>query len=121
MEPVILNLGVIIPETEFMTNLVELCHLYDTLVIMDEVGTAMGRCGRMFGSEVFRIEPDLVTMGKAIKKRRCAAAAVLATDEIAKTVAGQLEFYSTWAWHPLAVEAGIATQRTARSPRCVAM
>jgi glutamate-1-semialdehyde aminotransferase len=37
MEPVILNLGVIVPDEEFMTSLRELCTKYGTLLILDEV------------------------------------------------------------------------------------
>ena len=110
MEPIVTNLGVLIPDTAFMAGLVELCHRYGTLVIMDEVGTAMGRCGRLFASELFGLEPDLLTMGKALGSAVAPIAAVLATDEVAKAVDGKLEFYSTFGWQPLAVEAAIATQ-----------
>jgi len=110
MEPIVTNLGVMIPDTEFMRGVVELCHRYDTLVIMDEVGTAMGRCGRLYASEVFGIEPDLLAMGKAIASGVAPIATVLATEDVAKAVDGKLEFYSTFGWHPLAVEAAIATQ-----------
>jgi acetylornithine/succinyldiaminopimelate/putrescine aminotransferase len=107
MEPVVLNLGVMIPDTEFMHGLVELCHRYGTLVIMDEVGTAFGRCGRMFASEVFGIEPDIITLAKSITSGVAPLAATLTTDEVAEV---ELDFYSTYGWHPLAVEAAIATQ-----------
>lgn len=107
MEPVVLNLGVLVPDTELMHGLVELCHEYDTLVIMDEVGTALGRCGRMYASELFGVEPDLMTLGKAITSGVAPLAATLATDEVAQT---ELEFFSTYGWQPLAVEAALATQ-----------
>ena len=107
MEPVILNLAVMIPDTAFMQGLVELCHRHGTLVIMDEVGTGFGRCGRMFASEVFDIEPDIVTLGKAITSGVAPLAAVLATEEVAKA---ELDFYTTYGWHPVSVEAAIATQ-----------
>lgn len=107
MEPVVLNLGVLVPDSEFMHGLVELCHEYDTLVIMDEVGTALGRCGRMYASALFGVEPDLVTLGKSITSGVAPLAATLATDEVAKT---ELEFFSTYGWQPLAVEAALATQ-----------
>jgi acetylornithine/succinyldiaminopimelate/putrescine aminotransferase len=107
MEPVVLNLSVIVPDSAFMAGLVELCHRYDTLVIMDEVGTGFGRCGRMYASELWKLEPDLMTLGKAIGSGVAPIAAVLATEEVAKT---KLDFFSTFAWQPIAVEAAIATQ-----------
>jgi acetylornithine/succinyldiaminopimelate/putrescine aminotransferase len=114
MEPVILNLSVMVPETEFMQELVELCHRHGTLVIMDEVGTGFGRCGRLFASEVFGIEPDIITLGKSITSGVAPLAATLAIDEVADV---ELDFYSTYGWQPLAVEAAIATQRYWREHR----
>jgi acetylornithine/succinyldiaminopimelate/putrescine aminotransferase len=107
MEPVVLNLGVLIPDTEFMQGLVEVCHRHGTLVIMDEVGAGFGRCGRLFASELFELEPDIITLGKSIASGVAPLAATLTTDEVAD--AG-LDFYSTFGWQPLAVEAAIATQ-----------
>jgi acetylornithine/succinyldiaminopimelate/putrescine aminotransferase len=107
MEPVILNLAMLIPDTEFMQGLVELCHRYGTLVIMDEVGTGFGRCGRVFASELFEIEPDIITLGKSITSGVAPLAATLTSDEVAEA---ELQFYSTYGWQPLAVEAAIATQ-----------
>lgn len=107
MEPIVLNLSVLIPDTDFMHGLVELCHQYGTLVIADEVGSAFGRCGRMYASELFGLEPDVMTLGKAITSGVAPLAAVLATDEVAEA---ELDFFSTYGWQPVAVEAAIATQ-----------
>lgn len=107
MEPIVLNLSVLIPDSDFMRGLVELCHRYGTLVIADEIGSAFGRCGRMYASELFGLEPDLMTLGKAITSGVAPLAAVLATDEVAAT---ELDFFSTYGWQPVAVEAAIATQ-----------
>jgi 4-aminobutyrate aminotransferase-like enzyme len=114
MEPIVLNQNVLIPDTEFMQGLVETCHHHGTLVIMDEVGTAFGRCGRLFACELFGIEPDLVALAKSLTSGVAPMGAVLATDEVAST---DLDFYSTYAWHPVAVEAAIATQHYWREHR----
>jgi acetylornithine/succinyldiaminopimelate/putrescine aminotransferase len=118
MEPIVLNLNVLIPDTELMEGLVELCHRHGTLVIMDEVGTAFGRCGRLFASELFGLEPDIVTLGKSIASGVAPIAATLVTDEIADA---ELDFYSTFGWHPVAVEAAIATQHYWREHREVVL
>ncbi len=114
MEPVGLNLNVMIPDTELMQGLAEVCHRHGTLVIMDEVGTGFGRCGRMFASEVFDIEPDIIALGKAMGSGIAPIAATLATDEVADV---ELDFYTTFGWHPIAVEAAIATQHYWREHR----
>ena len=118
MEPIILNLACMIPDTAFMQELVELCHRYGTLVIMDEIGTAFGRCGRMFACELFGIEPDLMTLAKSITSGVAPLGATLASAEVAEA---ELEFYSTYGWHPLAVEAAIATQLYWREHREAAL
>ncbi|HEY5949608.1 MAG TPA: aspartate aminotransferase family protein [Kofleriaceae bacterium] len=107
MEPIILNLNVTIPDSDFMQGLVELCHRYGTLVIMDEIGTAWGRCGRVYASELFEIEPDIMTLAKSLTSGVAPLATTIVTDEIAEV---ELDFYSTFGWHPVAVEAAIATQ-----------
>ncbi|HEY5920838.1 MAG TPA: aspartate aminotransferase family protein [Kofleriaceae bacterium] len=114
MEPIVLNLAVLIPDTEFMQGLVELCHRYGTLVIMDEVGTAFGRCGRMYASELFGIEPDIMPLAKAITAGVAPLATVLTTEEVAEA---ELDFYSTFGWHPVAVEAAIGVQHYWREHR----
>jgi len=107
MEPIVLNLGVVLPDAAFMSGLDELCHRYGTLVIMDEVGTGLGRCGRLFATELFELEPDIITLGKAITSGVAPLSAVLATEDVAET---ELDFYSTYGWHPVAVHAALATQ-----------
>jgi L-2,4-diaminobutyrate transaminase len=39
---------------------------YDVLLIADEVVTAFGRTGKMFGCETYGIEPDLITIAKGL-------------------------------------------------------
>jgi len=107
MEPVVLNLNVIVPDSDFMQGLVEVCHRHGTLVIMDEVGTGFGRCGRMYASELWGLDPDIMTLAKSIGSGVAPIAATLCTEEVAEA---ELEFYSTFGWHPLGVEAAIATQ-----------
>jgi 4-aminobutyrate aminotransferase-like enzyme len=111
MEPVICNLGILVPEADFMRRLSELCKKYGTLLIMDEVACGFARTGRIFASEYFDIEPDILCMAKAITGGYAPMGATITTDRIAKKVEGEVEFWSTYGWHPLAVEAAIANIR----------
>ena len=65
MEPIVCNLGVLSAELEFMTGMAQICKIYGTLVIMDEVATGFGRTGKLFASEHFGIEPDIICGAKA--------------------------------------------------------
>jgi len=109
MEPVVTNLNVLVPDTAFMDGVVELCHRHGTLVIADEVASAWGRTGAMFACENFDFQPDIMTLAKSITSGVAPLGATLCTNEVARAVDGELEFYSTFGWHPLAVEAGLAT------------
>jgi adenosylmethionine-8-amino-7-oxononanoate aminotransferase len=111
MEPVPINLGVESPEPEFMEGLSRLCTRYGTLLIMDEVATGFGRTGVLFASEHFDIEPDIMTLGKAITGGVAGMGAVISTDEVAESMSEDGSFYSTYGWHPLATHVAIANVR----------
>lgn len=108
MEPVICNLGVYVPEQEFMTGIQQLCKKYGTLLVMDEVACGFGRTGTLFASEHFDVEPDIMTMAKAISGGYAGLGATITTARIAREIEGKFSFYSTFGWHPLSVEAAIA-------------
>ncbi len=109
LEPIIVNLGVEIPSHEFMRGATELCRQHGTLLVADEVACGFGRTGAMFACEHYGLEPDIMTVGKAITSGHAPLGAAITTAEIADAVRGNFEFYSTFAWHPLAVEAALAT------------
>ncbi|MHA6280750.1 class-III pyridoxal-phosphate-dependent aminotransferase [Salinimicrobium sp. CAU 1759] len=108
MEPVIINLGVIIPEVDFMSGLNRICKKTGTLLIMDEAITGFGRTGKMFASEHFDIQPDILCMAKAITAGHAGMGAVITTEEIDKKVGGKIGLYSSYGWHPVAVDASLA-------------
>jgi adenosylmethionine-8-amino-7-oxononanoate aminotransferase len=109
MEPTIMNLNVIVPSLPFMQGLVDLCHEYGTLVIADEVASGFGRTGALFASEHYGLEPDIMTLAKAVTSGVAPLGATLVTNDVAKQIEDELDFYSTFGWHPLAVEAALAT------------
>jgi adenosylmethionine-8-amino-7-oxononanoate aminotransferase len=114
MEPVICNIGVVIPEKEFMQDLERLCRKYGTLLIIDEVATGFGRTGKMFASEHFNIEPDIMCISKAITGGYVGLGATLTTEKIAKAVQDKVNVYSTYGWHPLSVYVALANIRYLR-------
>jgi 4-aminobutyrate aminotransferase-like enzyme len=115
MEPVIMNLGVCVPAREFIEGASDLCRRHGTLFIADEVACGFGRTGRLFACEHFGLEPDILCLAKAITNGHAPLGVAITTDEIADAI--ELEFYSTFGWHPVAVEAALATVEHHRDHR----
>jgi len=108
LEPIAMNLGVLIPDGTFMRGLAALCHRYGTLVIADEVACGFGRTGALFACEHYGLEPDLMCIAKAVTNGVAPLASTLATADIADACEDELSFYATFGWLPFAVEAAIA-------------
>jgi acetylornithine/succinyldiaminopimelate/putrescine aminotransferase len=114
MEPVICNLGALVPTEAFMAGVQRACRRHGTLLIMDEVACGFGRTGKLFASEHFDIAPDILCLAKAITGGHAPLGATLVTDEVYARLDGRLDFWSTFGWHPRSVAAAIATLRWLR-------
>jgi acetylornithine/succinyldiaminopimelate/putrescine aminotransferase len=111
MEPISINLGVLIPEKGFFERVQKLCRRYGTLFIADEVATGFGRTGKLFASEHFNLKPDIMCVAKAITGGHSPMGAMLTTAAVGRSMEEKGSFYSTYGWHPLSVAAALATLR----------
>ena len=111
MEPVSMNLGVLIPDARFMIQLQKMCRRYGTLLVMDEVACGFGRTGKIFASEHFDIEPDIMCLGKAIGGGVLGLGAMITTEEVGASLEEKGSVWSTFGWHPRSVDVAIATVR----------
>jgi 4-aminobutyrate aminotransferase-like enzyme len=109
MEPVVCNLGGIVPDAAFVSRLRALCRKYGTLFVADEVACGFGRSGRMFACEHFELEPDILCVGKAITGGHAPMGATLMTARVGETMEDNGDFWSTYGWHPRSVCAAAAT------------
>ncbi len=66
IEPVQGEGGFYIAPQDLMCELRRICDAHGILLICDEVQTGFARTGRVFASEHFGIEPDMITMAKAL-------------------------------------------------------
>jgi acetylornithine/N-succinyldiaminopimelate aminotransferase len=66
LEPIQGEGGVKIPTPEYLKEVREICDETGTFLIFDEVQTGFGRTGTWFCKEQFGVEPDIMSMAKAI-------------------------------------------------------
>lgn len=111
LEPIVCNLGVVIPTEEFMKQLQFHCHKHSTLLIVDEVATGFGRTGRMFASEWYDLQPDILCLAKGITGGYAPMGATLVTDEVAEAMRDGEVYASTYGWHPRSVDIALANTK----------
>lgn len=58
--------GVIVPPPEFLPKLQEFCRRNGILFYVDEILTSAGRTGKLWASEHYDVQPDIMTFGKGI-------------------------------------------------------
>ncbi len=109
LEPVVGNMGVVIPDQEFLQGLRGLTQKYGALLIFDEVMTGF-RLSKGGAQEYFGITPDITCLGKIIGGG-LPVGAYGGPKEIMEKLApaGPIYQAGTLSGNPLAVAAGLAT------------
>lgn len=79
-EPVQGEGGYVIPPKESFKLLKSILDKYGILMIADEVQTGFGKSGYMFASTYFEVEPDIITLAKAIANGLPMAATVFRAE-----------------------------------------
>ena len=106
IEPIQGEGGINVATPEFMRTIRELCNEHRALMILDEVQTGIGRTGKWFGFLDYDVEPDIITMAKALGGG-AAIGAMMATPEVAASLVPGTHA-STFGGNPLACAAGVA-------------
>lgn len=65
-EPIQGEGGYVVPPSNFFIELEKLAKRYGIVLIDDEVQMGLGRTGKMFAIEHFKIKPDIITLAKAL-------------------------------------------------------
>jgi putrescine aminotransferase len=110
IEPVQGAGGVIVPPEGYLPALRSLCREHGILFVADEVITAFGRLGAWFASELWQLDPDLITLAKGITSGYLPLGATMVSDEIASILdtGGYLAHGFTYSGHPAACAAALA-------------
>ncbi|HVP68087.1 MAG TPA: glutamate-1-semialdehyde 2,1-aminomutase [Anaeromyxobacteraceae bacterium] len=111
LEPVVGNMGVIVPRPGYLEGLLAACRKHGTLLIVDEVMTGF-RLAAGGACELYGIRPDLVTFGKVIGGGLPVGAFGGRPDVMDRIApAGPVYQAGTLSGNPLAMAAGAATLR----------
>jgi 4-aminobutyrate aminotransferase len=108
VEPVQGEGGYVVPHPGFLKKLREITRKHGILLIADEVQSGMGRTGKLFASEHFDLQPDIVTLAKGIASGM-PLAALMARDDVMRWNDGG--HGSTFGGNPVAAAAALATLR----------
>jgi ornithine--oxo-acid transaminase len=105
--------GVYLPPDGYLVSAQKRCHDAGALLIADEVQTGLGRTGRLLALEHWGVEPDLVTLSKALSGGYVPIGAVLATRPVYEGTFDSMErsvvHGSTFGGGDLAAAAALAT------------
>ncbi|MEX2618296.1 MAG: aspartate aminotransferase family protein [Alphaproteobacteria bacterium] len=96
-EPVMGAGGVIVPPKTYFEKIQAVLRKYDILFIADEVICGFGRTGNMFGTETYRLKPDMITMAKALSSAYMPISAIMMTDRLFDVVSANSDKVGTFA------------------------
>ncbi len=114
IEPIQGEGGVNEVDQDYLAAVRELCTKNDILLIFDEIQVGMGRLGALFAHELFGVEPDIMTLAKALANGLPIGAA-LAREEVAEAF-GPGTHASTFGGTPLVTSAALAVLETMLAP-----
>lgn len=106
-EPVLMNIGCVLPEEGYLKGLQELCEDYDVVFILDEVISGF-RLAPGGAQEYFGLKPDLATFAKALGAGFPISAITGKKEIMEQVVPGKIMHSGTFNANPLVVAASYA-------------
>lgn len=97
--------GVIIPPQTYWPEIQRICDRYGILLVADEVICGFGRTGHWFGSDLYGIRPDLMTIAKGLSSGYLPIGGVMVADRVAEVLidkGGEFAHGYTYSGHPAA-------------------
>jgi len=117
LEPVQGEGGVCRPDPEYLKAVRHLCEKTGTLLIFDEIQTGIGRTGKLFAYQHFGIEPDIMTLAKALANG-LPIGAMLAREPVAEAF-GYGAHASTFGGGPVITTAALAVLKLIQEGKIV--
>ena len=107
--------GVILPPKTYFEKIQAVLRKYDVLFIADEVICGFGRTGNMFGTETFKLQPDIMSMAKALSSAYLPISAVVVNDKVYRALrdnSGRIGTFGhgyTYSGHPVSAAVAVET------------
>lgn len=106
--------GMIVHPVEFLRRISESCREHDVLLIVDEVLTGFGRCGKMFACELAGVAPDVMCLSKGLTGGVLPMGATVCTARVHDAFVSpdrSRTFYHghSYTGNPIAAAAGVAS------------
>ena len=115
--------GVIVPPANYWPLVREVCDRHGVLLIADEIVTGFGRSGSMFGCRGWGVKPDIMCLAKGISSGYIPLGATAVNERVARafskdqTFTGAIMHGYTYAGHPVACAAALASLKIVRDER----
>jgi 4-aminobutyrate aminotransferase len=106
VEPIQGEGGYHVPPQGFLPALRQMCDRYGMLLVVDEVQSGMGRTGKLFATEHWGVQPDIICLAKGIASGM-PLGAIIARDEVMDWPSGS--HASTFGGNPVSCRAALAT------------
>ncbi|HEY4212258.1 MAG TPA: aminotransferase [Steroidobacteraceae bacterium] len=113
-EPVMGTGGIIPPPEGYWEEIQKVLRRYDILLIADEVVCGFGRVGAPFGSHLYGMEPDLITVGKGLTSGYLPLSGAILGEKVWSVLEegsdeyGMFDHGYTMSAHPLCATAALA-------------
>ena len=93
----------------FLKKIREITEKYETLLVIDEVGTGFSRTGKLFAIEHENIVPDMLVLAKGISNGTQAIGTVIGKSKIFEPAFNDAVLVSTFGWTPIACASALKT------------
>lgn len=110
VEPIQGEGGVNVPDDDYLPGLRKLCDEAGVLLILDEVQTGMGRTGKLWAHQHWGVEPDIMTLAKALANG-VPIGAMIARESVARALTPG-SHASTFGGTPFVASVGLAVLTT---------
>ncbi len=114
-EPIMGAGGVVLPPRTYFEKVQAILKKYDVLFIDDEVITGFGRTGKAFGADTYHLQPDTISLAKALTSAYQPLSAVVIKDDIFQAFVDAADEWGmfghgfTYSGHPVACAVALKT------------